>query len=93
MGVSRLLYWGTRSQEPCDRRGCCGAGTCSELPTFPPATRHEGNVLVFTYTSPCLSTGGGQWGKPPEPVEQGSCQPAPLLPCIPELSLFRVTGI
>lgn len=92
-GVSRLLYWGAQSRGPCGRRDCCGAGARLELPTSPPASHHEGNILVFAYTSLCLSTGRGQWGKPPKPTEHGPCQPAPLPPCIPELSLFQVTGI
>lgn len=93
MGVSRLLYWGAQSWGSCGWRGCCGVGACSELPTFPPATHHEENILVFAHTSLCLSTGGGQWGKPPKPPEQGPCQPAPLPLCIPKVSLFGVTGI
>lgn len=64
MGVFRLLYWGAQSWGPHGQRGCCEAGACSGLPTSP-AAHHEGNILVFTYTSLCLSTRGGSGEGPP----------------------------
>lgn len=68
MGVSRLLYWGAQSWEPHSQRGCCEAGACSGLSTYP-AAHHKGNILVaFTYTS--LSTGEDSGGKAPESAEQ-----------------------
>lgn len=51
---------GLRASGPVARGAAKEQGARSELPTAPPAARHEGNVLVFAYTSLCLSTGGGQ---------------------------------
>lgn len=57
-----------------------------------PAACYEGKVFVFTYASLYLSTGGGQWGKPPESAEWGLCQAALLPPHTPKPSLFQEIG-
>lgn len=75
MGVSRLLYWGAQSWGPHGQRGCCEAGACSGLPTSP-AAHHEGNILVFTYTSLCLST-RGPVGKAPRVCRAGTMPASP----------------
>lgn len=60
--------------------------------TTSPAACYEGKVFVFTYTSLYLSTGRGQWGKPPESAEWGLCQAALLPPHTPKPSLFQEIG-
>lgn len=67
-GVSRLLTGGLRAGAPVARGAAMEAGAHLGVP-ISPAAHLKGNILVFTYTSLCLSTVGGQWGKHPKPAK------------------------